>query len=291
MALTGTVISTSTFTNFLETRWSPRMLLDTSEEMLIANKFMSGSDLDVEKVGNLLYIRKVATKTTNKVAGSVALDITSVTMEGDTEVAVSLSPQFAYCAATITEQVKQRLMAYPAFEKAVRSQFLRSMSATIDADAGGLASELSNGVTDTNVGAALIRNALGTLRANAQREYKTGKVGSAVLRLHHSQQQHLYGIPEINNAELRGDSDNPNVTGLLVKAWGCDVDISGNIESDGGNRQNMLFIKQAFALVYNAEPQLVAPQATGIATFIGGFCDYAVGEIYDSYGVKILTAA
>jgi hypothetical protein len=285
------VITTTHFTNFLETRWAPRLLLDTSEEMSIANKFMTGADLDVDKVGNQLYVRKIATKATNKVAGTVALDLAALTMESDTEVAVSMTPQFAYCAATISEQVKQRLMAYPAFEKAIRTQFLRSMSTTIDVDAGGLASDLSISVPDVNISAALIRDALGQLRANAQREYKTGKAGLAILRLHHSQQKHLYGIPEINNAELRGDSDNPNVTGLLVKAWGADVDITGNIESDGGNRQNMLFIKQAFALVYNAEPQLVAPQPTGIATFIGGFCDYAVGEIYDNYALRIPTTA
>jgi hypothetical protein len=292
MAISTVIVPGTHFTNFLETRWSPKLLLDTSEEMLIANKFMQNGDLDIDKIGNLLYIRKVAAKTTNKMANNTtAMDAESLTFEADTEVAVSLSPQFAYTAAAFNEDVKQRMMAFPKYEKAVRTQFLRSMPAQIDADAGGLGSELSVSVSDTNLSASLVRNALGTLRTNAQREYKTGKVGGAVLRLHPSQQQHLYGIPEINNAELRGDSDNPNVTGLLVKAWGADIDISGNIESAGGNRQNLLFIKQAFALVYNAEPQIQAPYQDGLATVVAGFCDYAVGEIYDAYAVSIRTAA
>jgi hypothetical protein len=290
MALTS-VVTTTHFTNYLETRWSPRLLMDTSEEMLLANMFMQNSDLDVEKLGNLLYIRKVAAKTTNKVAGTAALDAEALTFETDTEVAVSVSPQFAYTAGAFTEAVKQRLMAYPKLEKAVRTQFVRSMTAQIDADAGGLGDGLSNSVSDVNLSAALIRQALGTLRTNAQREYKTGKVGGAILRIHPSQQQHLYGIIEISNAELRGDSDNPNVTGLLVKAWGCDVDISANIESSGGNRQNLLFIKQAFALVYNAEPQIQAPYQDGLATVVIGFCDYGVAEIYDEYAVSIRTVA
>jgi len=287
----STVVTTTHFTNFLETRWAPRLLLDTSEEMLIANKFMSGSDLDVEKVGNLLYVRKIAAKTTNKIAGTAAVDAESLTFEADTETAVSVSPQFAYTAGAFSEAVKQRLMAYPKFEKAVRTQFLRSMSEQIDADAGGLGDGFSVNVSDTNLSAALIRNALGTLRTNAKREYKTGKVGNAILRIHPSQQQHLYGIPEINNAELRGDSDNPNVTGLLVKAWGCDVDISGNIESSGANRQNLLFIKQAAALVYNAEPQIQEPYQDGLATVVIGFCDYGIAEIYDEYAVAVRTVA
>lgn len=288
MAL-STVVTTTHFTNYLETKWAPRLLLDTTEEMLIGNQFMSGSDLDVERVGNQTYVRKVAAKTVNKAAGTVALDSESMVFEADTETAVLVSPQFGYCAAVYSEQVQQRLMAFPKLEKAVRTQFLRALAAQIDADCGGLASDISGSSADVNLGGALIRAALGTLRANAQREYRTGKVGSAILRIHPNQQQHLYGIPEIANADLRGDSDNPNVTGLLVKAWGADVDISGNIESVSGQHQNMLFIKQAFCLLYNAEPQFEPPQREGLATIVSAFSDWAAAEIYDNYAQRILT--
>lgn len=291
MAFSSNIVNTGSFTNFLETRWSPRMLLDTTEEMLIANKFATGSDFGVEKLGNSLYIRKVAAKTTNTAAGSADLDSETMTWEEDTETAVNVTPTFYYGAVAVTEQVKQRLMAYPAFEKAIRSQITRSIAAAIDDAAGDLAPSLSVNVSDTNLSAALIRNALGQLRTNAQREYRTGKVGNAILRIHPSQQQHLYGIPEITNAELRGDSDNPNVSGLLVKAWGADVDISGNITSSGGERWNMLFIKQAFALVYNAEPHMQEPLKDGLVTQLIGFADAGVQEVYDSYAVAIRTAA
>lgn len=291
MAFSANVVNTGSFTNFLESRWSPRMLLDTTEEMLIANKFSTGSDFGVEKIGNLLYIRKVAAKTTNSAAGTADLDSETMTWEEDTETAVSVSPTFYYGAVAVTEQVKQRLMSYPAFEKAIRTQITRSIGAAIDDVAGDLGASLSVSVSDTNLSAALIRNALGQLRTNAQREYRTGKVGGAVLRVHPSQQQHLYGIAEINNAELRGDSDNPNVTGLLVKAWGADVDISGNITSSGGERWNMLFIKQAFALVYNAEPHMQEPLKDGLVTQLIGFADAGVAEVYDAYAVAIRTTA
>src|SRR3970040_1936662 len=101
-----TVVTTTHFTNFLETRWAPLLTTDTSEEVLIANKFMAGSDLDVDKLGNLLYVRKVAAKTTNKIAGTAAVDAESLTFEADTETAVSVSPQFAYTAAAGSQAVK-----------------------------------------------------------------------------------------------------------------------------------------------------------------------------------------
>ena len=285
------VVTTTNFTNFLESRWSPRMLYDTTEEMLIGNKFSTGSDLSVDKIGNSLFVRKIAAKTTNTAAGTVALDSESMTWEQDTEVAVNVLPTFYYGAVQITEQVKQRLMAYPAYEKGVRTQITRSIGAAIDDDCGDLGPSLSVTVSDTNLSAALIRNALGQLRTNAQREYRTGKVGGAVLRVHPSQQQHLYGIPEISNAELRGDSDNPNVTGLLVKAWGADVDISGNIADSAGERWNMLFIKQAFCLVYNSEPHMQEPLKDGLVTQLIGFADAGMAELYDAYAVAIRTTA
>lgn len=281
--------TTSSFTNFLETRWSPRIMLDTSEEMAIANKFMTGSDLEVDKVGNTLYVRKVAAKTTNKPGSGFAGELTALTLENDSETAVACSPVTGYCAVIVSDQVKMRMMAFPAYEAAIRQQFVRSLSEQIDADAGTLATSLSVSVPDTNLSAALIRQALGTLKTNAKREYKTGKI-TAVLRVHSSQQQHLYGIPEAANADIRSD-DGANVSGVVVKLWGADVDVTGNIASSGGLRYNMLFVKPAFALVYNQEPKVVAPQEFGFATFIGGIADYSVTEIYDNYGLSIPTAA
>ena len=290
MALSGSVVNTGDFTNHLETVWSPRIFLDTTEEMAVGNKFLSNGDLEIEKVASGLYIRKVAAKTTNQVAGTIELDSGTMTFETDAETAVLVSPTFRYAASAITKQVETRYMAFPKYDKAMRQQFLRSLAADIDTECTGLGDNLSQTVSDTNLSAPLIRQAVGLLKTNAQRVFKIGKV-TAVLRIHSSQAQHLYGIPEITNANLRGDKANPNVTGMLVEAWGCDVDITGNITSSGGNRHNMLFVKEAFALGYNAEPKLAPPQDNGLATLIMAFADCGAAELYDAYAVDIQTAA
>lgn len=290
MALSGSVVNTGDFTNHLETVWSPRIFLDTTEEMAVGNKFLSNGDLEVQKIANGLYIRKVAAKTTNQAADNAELDSANMTFETDAETAVQVDPTFRYAAAAISPIVQARYMAYPKYDKAVRQQFLRSLAADIDTECTGLGDNLSITAADTNLSAALIRQALGLLKTNAAREYKIGKV-TAILRIHSSQAQHLYGIPEITNANLRGGSDFPNVSGMLVEAWGCDVDITGNITSSGGNRHNMLFLKQAFALGYNQEPKLAPPQDNGLATLIMAFADCGAVELYDNYAVDIQTVA
>lgn len=291
MPLVNNVVDTGNFTNHIETVWSPRIFLDTTEEMSIGNKFLSNSDLDISKVAGGLVIRKVAAKSAVQAAGTVELDTAGgMTFEVDAETAVTLSPTFRYSAVAVTKQVQTRYMAFPKYDKAVREQFLRTLAQDIDQECGGLGDNLSVTTGAANLDAALIRGALGLLRTNAQREYKIGKI-TAVLRIHPSQAANLYGIAEITNANLRGDSDNPNVTGMLVEAWGCDVDITGNIVNSGGNRHNMLFVKPAFALGYNEEPQLAKPQENGLATLIMAFADAGAVELYDNYAVDIQTTA
>lgn len=289
MALSNVITPTSSsFTTFLETRWAPRLFLDATEDMSIGSKFASNADLEVDKLGNLLYVRRIATKTTNKLAASstTSLDITSITLENDVEVGTAVNPAFYYTAAFVNKNVEARMMAYPAYEKGIRTQFTRSLAEQIDADCGVLGASLTYSVSDTNIGASLIRSALGTLRTNAKREYGPGL---GVLRIHPAQQANLWGIPEAANADIRSD-EGGNVTGVFVKLWGADVDVTGSIYTSGGNRYNLAFVKNGNVLVYNQEPTLQAPQPNGIGTLIAGFADAGMATITQEFSVAIITA-
>lgn len=277
------------FSNFLETRWAPRLFLDATEEMSIGNAFASNGDLEIDKLGNSLYVRRIGTKDTTKLASTStsALDLTNVSVNTDTETGYNVLPSFYYSAVLINENVKERMMVYPAFERAVRQQFVRSISEQIDADCGALAAAFTYTVSDTNIGAALIRSALGTLRTNAKREYKTGQ-STAFLRIHPAQQANLYAIPEAANADIRSD-DGANVSGVIVKLWGANVDVTGSVYTSGGSRYNMAFVKNGNVLVYNTEPKLMPPQANGIATFLAGFAEAGTATITQEFSVAVIT--
>lgn len=278
--------TTTQFANHLETVWRPRLSLDTSELMEIANNF---EDAEVEKIGNSLVIRKVLPKTTNKLAGTSAMDAGALTFEQETETAATMTPQFAYAALAINQASQVRLLNSAAYSAAVREQFLRSMPEQIDLDAGGLADDLATNVVGSgavNISKDLILQAAGLLRASAKRYYTPGK-DIAYLRIAPTQLRYLYGIDSITSANLRGDSSNPNVTGVLVEAWGIDLGISGNVVSSGGAYHNLLHVKQAFALGYNAKPQIAKAQDNGLAMLIMGFTEYGVVEVYDAFAVDV----
>lgn len=281
--------TTTQFANHLETVWRPRLSLDTSEMMEIANNF---EDAEVEKIANSLVIRKVLPKTTNKVAGTVALDAGGMTFEQETETAATMTPQFGYCALAVNQQSQVRMLNKPAYSAAVREQFLRSLPEQIDNDAGGLMDDLATNVVGssaTNISKDLILQAAGILRGAAKRYYRPGK-DLAYLRIAPTQMRYLYNIDAITNANLRGDGDNPNVTGVLVEAWGIDLGISGNIVSSGSAFHNPLHVRQAFALGYNAKPQMAPPQNNGLAALLMGFAEWGVVEVYDSFAVDLQTS-
>lgn len=291
MALSPIVTPTSSsFTNFLESRWSPRLLLDATEQMSIGNRFMQNSDLQVDKINNTLYVRRIGAKTTNKLTASstTSLDITSLTLENDTETGTAVAPAFYYCAVVVNKNTEVRMMASAAYEKAVREQFIRSMTEQIDADCGALAASFTNTISDANISAALIRAGLGALRTQAKRE---GKIGEAAitLRVHPAQAANLYAIPEAANADIRSD-DGANVSGVIVKIWGADVDVTGSVYTSGGSRYNLLCVKNGNALGYNQEPTLAPPQPNGLATFLGGFAEAGMATIYQEYNVALITS-
>lgn len=283
MALALSQQTSTQLTNHLETVWSPRLRLDTSEMMDIANHFAPAG---VERLGNSFIVRKVLPKTSNTLAVTSSMSTADLTYEQDIETAVTCSMVFIYTALSITQAMESRLIDSPQYSKAVRTQFLRSMSEAIDVAGGVLGNSLSQvvGSGAASIDRTLILQAMATLRQGTKREWGPGK--PAFLRFHPKQIPGVYAIDAIMNANLRGDSKNPNVTGR-VDGWNLDFAPSMNIYSAGGAYHNMLYIPEAFVLGYNAEPQLEPPQRNGLATVLHGFADYTVTEIFDPYAVDI----
>lgn len=292
MAL-ATLQSTTTqlaLTTYIRQRWSKRFMLDTSEQMAIANVFSGGVG---ERIEGRLTIRKVGTVTAIKAAGTASLDTTSLTYEQDTETSVNVDPQFAYAAAAYTKPVMTRMLEFPEYMKAKREQFMRALALVEDIDAGALMDDLSTSV----VGGALATftqdlffQALGELRYNCQREYATGDPSSvAHLRLHPKQQRYAYAIAAISQAHIRGDSANPMVTGRLNEALGVDIKITGNIVNSGGAFHNPLFIEDAFVRALNLDADFMPEQWNGLALQIIACKEYGLAELYDNYATDIQT--
>jgi hypothetical protein len=283
MAIATQQQTSTQLTNHLETVWRPRLALDTSEMMDIANCFESAG---VERLGNSFVIRKVLPKTANAAAATAYMDSLTLTYEQEVETAITCSMTFIYSALSVTEIMEQRLLDSAQYSKAVREQFLRALPEYIDVQAGLLMDDLTQTVGSgaVSIDRTLLLQAMATLRQGAKREWEPGK--PAFFRFHPKQIPGVYAIDAIMNANLRGDSKNPNVTGR-VDGWNLDFSPSGNVASSGGAYHNPLFVAPAFVLGYNAKPQLEPPQRNGLATLLHGFADFTVTEVFDAYAVDV----
>lgn len=289
MALASSTVTATSLASLLETTYRPRMALATTESMNIANKFDAEG---TERIANGMVIRKVAAK--NRITAAVGdhLDTADMTFEADTEAAVTLSPTFIYGAVGLSKHSQTRLLASAEYQRGVREQLTRTLSEEIDETAGELGDNLATSVIGgaQNLDKTLLLSGMAILRENAKRYYNPStREGTAYLCVHPRQMHHLYSIAEIANANLRGDGANPNVSGVLVEAWGLNVGISGNVVNSGGFLHNMLFLKEAFALGYNERPQLAPEQWNGLTLLLMSYAEFGVVEVWDEYGVDIRT--
>lgn len=284
--------TTTQVANLLETQYRRRMSLDTSERMVIASDFDDATE-GLQRLGNAIVIRKVATKAAQTGTATSAMDPANLTWEQDTEQSVTVSPTFRYCAVGLNKPAQTRLLADSVFKAAIREQMTRGLAEAIDISAGDLAASLTTNIVGSgavNIDQSLILEALGLLRIGAKREFELGET-KALANIHAKQLRHLFGISNYMNAAFRGNSgDGPVKTGVVVPGWGLTIKITGNVDDSGGALHNLVHVKPSHAIGWNEKPQLLPEQPYGLDLLLISFAEAGVAEIYDAYAVDLQTS-
>lgn len=275
--------------NLLESVWRPEMALAATEEMVVAKNFDDGND-GVEKIANTLYIRKIAAIPAQTLGATGTGQ--SLTYSTNTEERVAVTPTFAYNGVEIVRNTLTRLIADAQLRKGYRDQMAAGLATKIDVDAAALAASLTQVVGGAGevVSKGLMLDGLTRLATNSKNKWKKGKT-KAYFCFHPSQIKHVLDIPEITAANVRGDAQNPNVTGFVWDAWGLMLDESGNVYQAGGVTHNLLHIRDSHILGYNQKPDFLSPQEFELTIRLIAYTEYGVGEVWDEYAVDVQTAA
>ena len=287
------VNTTTQVANLVETQYRRRFSLDTGERLVICG----GGAFDdategLQKLGNAIVLRKIAPKAAQTGTATSAMDPTGLTWEQDTEVAVTVSPTFRYCAYSLNKPAQTRLLADAEFKRGVREQMTRGLSEAIDISAGDLAASLATNITGSgavNLDQSLILESLGKLRIGAGRYFELGDT-KAFFDVHPKQLRQLFGISNYMNAQFRGQSDGPVKTGIVVPGWGCTFRISGNVDDSGGALHNFLHVKESHVIGWNEKPTLMPEQPYGLDLLLIAYAEAGVAEFYDAYAVDVQTS-
>lgn len=282
--------------NLIISRWNPGLLLAANEEMMIADKFSKPDG--VEYINGNLYFRKIA----RHAASTLASNATGATlnMNANTETAVAAQPTFIYSGVQVVLNTLTRLVGdidnvkgTGQLMSAYKKQSMAALATQIDSTSAQLTPSLGTNIVGSgavDIGKSLILNALQKLITSARDNFKVGQT-TAYLCIHPSQANFLLDIPEITAADVRGDSENPNVKGWVWKAWGLNVRESGNIWQSAGVTYNMLFTSDAFAIGYNQRPTVLPLQDIEAYYNLICICEHGEVELFDEYAAQVLTRA
>lgn len=271
--------------NALKSRWDSRFTRKPNENRNIT-KYTTEPE-GVDKIGDTLYMRILPTIA----AGSLSNSATGTGLDYDnTEVTrISATPTFNYSAIrpalTLVERMdspeEARMLA------GYRNQLLAGIWTSIETTFAQLATGISTQLgAPTNVTEALFLQAKGLLRGNSK-EYGDMEQGDPSMYFCYdtSQIQYVESIPAIMHADIRGDKQNPTVSGLVQKGWGFKYTTSTHIYKNAGIAYNMLFTPLAFVLGFNAKPRLLDPQPEEATVRYIAIADSASAELLDECAV------
>lgn len=265
--------------NLLRSMYDAEIKLKTSEEGVIAQDIPKGS---TEKIGDTYYVRIVPTVTARTAASTDQMGPEALTYETASTTRVSQTPTRKYFALEFPISMTEALLSpdNAKMRAAYRDQGTYSLIEAQDVLAAQLPLSLTTNVKGPlNADKTNLLAWKSALKVTAKRFAQNGK--AIHVKYHTSQSAFVESIAEIMNADARGGGDNPNVSGIMVKAWGMTFADTGNIVFSGGAYQNVMYVEDAFLKAYNFEPKIVREEDTGLVHRMFGYLEVAFVEVFD----------
>lgn len=242
------VLTPSTTTGYNLQKWQKEVEGATYQKMLFIPRIDEG-----DRLYHTLNIRKhqrVAVSTLAQSAEGTSLS--AETLAG-TPVTVTPSGRYVKIAWSQNEaaQIDFNL------NSEAQGEIEQAVAEASDTAACANIASLTNFLSVAEVTAAEFRRAYGNLMQNTNGMATPGKDPQIYGIFAANQYPALASIPEFNNAEVRGDSENPNVKGIWMRGGGVMLMLTTVLTEDGNGTHNCLFIPSAFVVSWNQRTQII----------------------------------
>src|SRR3990172_455443 len=221
------VVTTTTAATVLVSQWERELHLLANEARKVTKNCRPAT---AEKIGDTLYIRKIA-----RIPAATVSDFSALTYTANTETRVTVTPRAIHAAVQLARNTVNQCLNDSELRNSYRSQIIAGLNTEIDVDGGNDAANLTTNILGSggvNFTRSLIASALKALRVSARDQ---GDVGEPLyLCYHSSQEDHILAIPEITAADIRGDDEKPIRTGHVWNAYGMRLQNSGNVYQSAG---------------------------------------------------------
>ncbi len=244
-----------------------------------------------DRLYNKLHVRTFGQFSANSLASTA--DGTGVTYGVATTYDKTVTPVANYVAVGLSRsQIKQMNVDVTQsndFKDAMNKALAQKIDQYVHTKT--IAALTTNVVGDaaTTMDRALVLNLLYTIRKNARSAVQPGKSDIKFI-VWPLQGPAFMSIPEFTAANLRGDSANPNVKGIVLEALGLEFIVSGNCYSDVNGVHNGMFVDNAFALSWNERPTVFS-QDYELQSRIYAYANYGADIVWDDRAGDLRTKA
>jgi hypothetical protein len=199
------------------------------------------------KILNLGHVRKAA-----RASGSIlgqGDDGDSLTNSNITATGVTITPVHRYIQVAWSGAEKAQVDVDLNSEAAGNIE--QGLAETMDSAGLVSVSTGTNTMSQANPDAATWRQAVGRLMTNTNGAFMPGE--SKMIRAIFSTTQYpsVMGIDEFTHADVRGDSETPNVKGIFTKGGGINVRFSTVVLQDANGWHNPIYVDSAFIIGWN----------------------------------------
>ena len=204
---------------------------------------------------NLLHIRKHARGTGTTLGQSTAggaADLTFLTIIGTP---ITVTPVHSVVPVAYGPHMEAQTDGNIDQESAGNIE--QALAELTETTAAANIATLSTPISATDVDGPLLRRAYGQLMGNTNGMAEPGGDTQVYGLFSHTQFPNLGNIPEFNQADIRGDSENPYVKGIWTKGGGIMLLMSTIITQDANGWHNGLYIPSAFVIAWNLRSQIV----------------------------------
>lgn len=261
--------------------WAKEIGLTANEEQVLAPNFKPLETIE----GELAY-RKFGTLGTNSLANSAVGE--NLTRSGQTEITVPATPQTEYVCVVVNLNTVARCAFDP--RTPLREQMEAALYERVDRVCANVGTGLVTNIVGSSTAAIsdpIIREAKRKLITSAKSAYKVRKQ-KFVCVFHPQEFENLDGIEAFYRADIRGDSENPLVSGAVYEVRGGFWSESGNILQDTVTRNLMFLPKITFGLGFNKKYAVKMEEFELVYKLIA-WVDFGTMECWDEYGVLIQT--
>ena len=208
-----------------------------------------------ERLYDQLTIRKHARATASTLGQSTAGingDLTYSTTAG-TPVTLTPSGQYVAIAWSANEDAQVEFD----LGGELRSELEQALAESSDTTGAANIVTLTNFMSEPGVDASMFRKGYGRLMGFTNGVATPGENPQVYGIFSNTQYPNLASISEFNNAEVRGDSENPNVKGIWMRGGGVMLMLTTILTEDANGVHNCLFLPEAFGVSWNERSQVI----------------------------------